>query len=584
MHKRFLGILASLAVIVAACGGTPASVAPSTSSAPVASGASSAPASTGPSAPANLADDQTLNITLGNEDPATLDPTLASTSTSIGVLHALNRGLIYFDKDQNPVPSLAEALPTISADGLTYTFKLRDAKYSNGDPIVAADLVYAWKRLIDPRTAAKYQAFLADVAGGQALVDMTAAPPADAAVEAALAKFGVAAPDPKTFVVTLEHPTGYFLDIVALWGAAPIQEKWVKTPQFTEAANYVSSGPFMMKTWTHQAEIVLVPNPNWYGQKPYLQNLVYKIGGDPTANQASFEAGDIDMLAANPPDVPRIKADADLGPLVKTAPVLVFDYWGFDSSSETTYRGKPHTPGPTANKHFRRALSMAIDKDTMMATVYGGQGIVAGSPIPPGMPGHQPEIGLKYDVTAAKAELDIALKELGYATAADVPTLSFGFNTDAGHEVTSAYMQEQWSKNLGIKSELKGTTFDTFVDERPQLKYSIARNAWGADYPHPDNFLRALFQSQSGNNDEGYNNPEFDRLVAEASAATDATKANELYNKAQELLVEDAPAVWTRWRVWNNEIRPWVKGVTPTGQDSFVMGDLFFETIYIEKH
>jgi oligopeptide transport system substrate-binding protein len=216
--------------------------------------------------------------------------------------------------------------------------------------------------------------------------------------------------------------------------------------------------------------------------------------------------------------------------------------------------------------------------------VYGGQGLVAGSPIPPGMPGHQPDIGLKYDVEAAKAELATALQELGYASAADVPTLSFGFNTQAGHDIPAAYMQDQWLKNLGIKSELKGTTFDTFVDERPQLKYSIARNAWGADYPHPDNFLRALYHSQSGNNDEGYNNPEFDRLVTEAGKAIDPAEATKLYNQAQELLVEDAPAVFTRWRIWNNEIRPWVKGVTPTGQDSNVMGDLFFENIWIENH
>ncbi len=91
-----------------------------------------------------------------------------------------------------------------------------------------------------------------------------------------------------------------------------------------------------------------------------------------------------------------------------------------------------------------------------MATVYGGQGLVAGSPIPPGMPGHQPDIGLKYDVEAAKAELATALQELGYASAADVPTLSFGFNTQAGHDIPAAYMQDQWLKNLGIKSELKG--------------------------------------------------------------------------------------------------------------------------------
>jgi oligopeptide transport system substrate-binding protein len=592
VQKRLIGILGTVAIIATACGTSTASTAPTAAPSTAASAAASAAASTAPSeapsasAGAELADDQTLRVTLGAEDPATLDPSKASTSTDIGVLHALNRGLVYFDKDLNPVPSLATELPTISADGMTYTFTLRDAKYSNGDPIVADDLVFAWKRELDPRTAASYQAFLGDVVGADKLIAMTGAKPAptDADIEAALGQVGVSAPDPKTFVIKLTHPTAYFLDIVALWVAGPIQEKWVNTPNFTEAANYVSSGPFMMKSWTHQSEIVLVPNPNWYGTKPTLTTLHYAIGGDPTANQASFEAGELDMLAANPPDVPRIKADATLGPLVKTQPVLVFDYWGFDTSSETTYKGEPHKPGPTANVHFRRALSMAIDKDTMMATVYGGQGVVAGSPIPPGMPGHQADIGLKYDVAAAKVELAQALTELGYKDVSEVPTLSFGFNTNAGHEITSAYMQEQWSKNLGIKSELKGVTFDTFVVERPKLVYSIARNAWGADYPHPDNFLRALFGSKSGNNDEGYNNPAYDDLIAKAGAEPDQAKSIALYNQAQELLVQDAPAVFTRWRVSNYEVEPWVQGVTGTGQDSVVIGDLFYENISIAKH
>jgi oligopeptide transport system substrate-binding protein len=164
-----------------------------------------------------------------------------------------------------------------------------------------------------------------------------------------------------------------------------------------------------------------------------------------------------------------------------------------------------------------------------------------------------------------------------------VPVLSFGFNTNAGHDITAAFMQEQWSKNLGIKTELKGVTFDTFVVERPKLVYDIARNAWGADYPHPDNFLRALFGSKSGNNDEGYNSPEFDALIAQAGAESDLAKSEALYNQAQELLVEDAPAVFTRWRVSNYEVRPWVDGVVGTGQDSVVIGDLFYENIKILK-
>ncbi len=318
---------------------------------------------------------------------------------------------------------------------------------------------------------------------------------------------------------------------------------------------------------------MLEQNPEWYGEKPTLTEISFKIGGDPAADQASFEAGELDMLLPSPPDVPRIKADPELGPLVVTQPTLIFDYWGFDT-----------TKGPTANKAFRRALNMAIDKETMMATVYGGQGVVAGSAVPPNMPGHQPDLGLPYDVEAAKAELATALQELGFASAADVPPLSFGFNTNAGHEETSAFMQEQWRTNLGIESELKGVTFDIFVVERPQLKYSIARNAWGADYPHPDNFLRVLFQSQSGNNDEGYNNPEYDRLIAEAGAELDFDASIALYNQAQQILVDDAPAVFTRWRVSNYEVRPWVTGVQGTGQDSNVIGDLFYETIKILKH
>ena len=185
-----------------------------------------------------------------------------------------------------------------------------------------------------------------------------------------------------------------------------------------------------MKSWTHQAEIVLVPNENWYGQKPTITELRMKIGGDPTANQASFEAGELDLHCRAPAGRPADQGGRRRsGHSSRLSRPSIFDYWGFDTSSATTYKGAPHTPGPTANKHFRRALSMVIDKDTMLALVYGGQGVVAGSPIPPGMPGHQPDLGLKYDVTAAKAELAQALTELGYKSAAEVPVLSFGFNT-----------------------------------------------------------------------------------------------------------------------------------------------------------
>ena len=573
-QKRLLALVGTFAIMAAACGGSSATSSPAASGSPGASGSAAASG--------NLASEQVLRLYLASEDPHSLDPAIAETSTDIAILHSLNRGLLYFDKDQNVVPALAEDMPTVSDDSLTYTFTLRDAKYSNGDPIVADDLVYAWKRLIDPRTAATYQANIADVDGGQEILDLPE-DATDADIQAAVDKFAVSAPDPKTFVVKLDHPTGYFIDVATLWGVAPYPQKWAESPNFTEPENFVSSGPFKLKSWSHQAEIVLEPNPNWYGTKPTLQEIRYHIGGDPASSQLAFEAGEYDMLKAPPDQVPTIMANPELGPITTPVATTVFDYWGFDASSEETYKGKPHKVGPTANKHFRRALAMAIDKETLLATAYGGQGQVAGSPMPPGVPGHQPDIGLKYDVEAAKAELATALQELGVSDVSELPVLSFGFNTDAGHDVPAAFMQDQWQTNLGVKSELKGVTFDQFVVERPQLVYSIARNAWGLDYPHPDSALRVLFHSQSGNNDEGYNNPEYDKLINDAGAIP-LEEALPLYNKAQELLVEDSPAVFTRWRVSNYETRPWVTGLQPTTQDSENYGDLFFENVQILEH
>ena len=573
-QKRLLALVGTFAIMAAACGGSSATSSPAASGSP---GASASAAASG-----NLASEQVLRLYLASEDPHSLDPAIAETSTDIAILHSLNRGLLYFDKDQNVVPALATDMPTISDDSLTYTFTLRDAKYSNGDPIVADDLVYAWKRLIDPRTAATYQANIADVDGGQEILDLPE-DASDADIQAAVDKFAVSAPDPKTFVVKLDHPTGYFIDVATLWGVAPYPQKWAESPNFTEPENFVSSGPFKLKSWSHQAEIVLEPNENYYGTKPTLQEIRYHIGGDPAASQLAFEAGEYDMLKAPPDQVPTIMANPELGPITTPVATTVFDYWGFDASSEETYKGKPHKVGPTANKHFRRALAMAIDKETLLATAYGGQGQVAGSPMPPDVPGHQPDIGLKYDVEAAKAELATALQELGVSDVSELPTLSFGFNTDAGHDVPAAFMQDQWQTNLGVKSELKGVTFDQFVVERPQLVYSIARNAWGLDYPHPDSALRVLFHSQSGNNDEGYNNPEYDKLIEEAGAKP-LEEALPLYNQAQELLVEDSPAVFTRWRVSNYETRPWVTGLQPTTQDSENYGDLFFENVQILEH
>src|SRR5690348_8770744 len=201
MQKRLFGILASVAVIVAACGGATSSSAPPASQAPGESAAAATPAAS----TSNLADQQVLHIDLGQEPP-TLDPNKAQDSTSIAVLHALHRGLVFFDKDLKIVPELAAALPTVSADAKTLTFTLKDGiKYSNGDPIVAGDFVYSIKRTLDPRTAAPYSYVLAEIQGANDLLALAGKDPApsDSQIQGLLDKVGVTAPDDKTVVIQL---------------------------------------------------------------------------------------------------------------------------------------------------------------------------------------------------------------------------------------------------------------------------------------------------------------------------------------------------------------------------------------------
>src|SRR5687768_5997194 len=364
MHKRLLGLLASAAIIMAACGGATTTSAPPATSGPAPSGDASAPPASG-----GLAAEQIVRIALPGEPP-TLDPNAAQDANSLAVLRALHRPLVYIDKDMKVVDALAES-HEISADAKTLTFKLRDAKYSNGDTIVAGDLVYSWKRLVDPRTAAPYSYVMAEVAGGGDLLAMAGADPApsDADIEAALDKLGVAAPDDKTFVVTLDTPATYFLSAMTLWVGVPIQEKWITSEGATEAANYVSSGPFMLDTWNHNSEIILKPNPNWYGDvKPTLTEIHMQMAPEPAAAMAAYEAGEIDMILPVPSeDIERVKGDPVLGPEYSEATDLSVTYYNYNNGMNSAGTGPSDRCSdpkacPTTNANFRKALTQAIDK------------------------------------------------------------------------------------------------------------------------------------------------------------------------------------------------------------------------------
>ena len=566
MHKRLLGLLTSAAIIVAACGTTTTSSAPAS----VDPGSSAPPASVDPGV------EQILNVDISNEPP-TLDPTQAQDSVSLSVLRALHRPLVYVNADLEVVPALAESWE-VSEDAKTLTFTLRDAMYSNGDPIVASDLVYSWKRLVDPRIAAPYSYVMAEVAGAGALLEMAALDPlpADAEIDAALETLGVAAPDEKTFVVTLDVPATYFLSAMTLWVTVPIQQSWIESEGATEAANYVSSGPFMMESWTHNDSITLVPNPNWYGDvKPTLTQINMSMSAEPAAAMAAYETGEIDMQMPVPAeDVERVQADPVLGAEFSVSNDLSVTYYNYNTAS-----------GPTANLNFRKALTQAIDKQTFRDLTFAGLGVIAGTFVMPGIPGALPDYEpYPYDPAAAQESMALALEELGVASAADLGVIQFGFNSEAGHEPRVAFLAQAWEEQFGLQTEQVGSEFGVFLQQRHEGIYGIARNGWGADYPHANNQLNGLFTCGGGNNDAQWCNEEFDALIAEAAVEPDQAAQAALYEEAQKIMADDAASLFLRWGEVPRLIKPYVQGLTQTPMDSQVPGEHFFETISVTEH
>jgi oligopeptide transport system substrate-binding protein len=450
-QKRLLALVGAVAIFAAACGGTQATNPPAAESGePPASGTAVTPP---PAATGALAAEQILRVDISGEPP-TLDPSKAQDSNSLTVLRALHRPLVYVDAELQTVPALAESYE-ISDDATQLTFKLRDAQYSNGDTIVAGDLVYSWKRLVDPRTAAPYSYVLTEVEGAPELLAMAGADPApsDAEIDAALDNLGVEAPDDKTFIVNLNTPATYFLSAMTLWVTVPIQEDWITAENATEAANYVSSGPFILDTWEHNSQIILKPNPNWYGEvKPTLTEIHMSMSPEPAQAMAAYEAGEIDMLLPVPSeDIERIKSDPVLGAEYSEPPGLNITYYNFnngvDPSGEGTLaRCQDPKACPTMNKNFRIALTQAVDKTAFKNATFAGTGVETSTMVMPGIPGAIPDYEpYPYDLDAAKAAMDTAIEEIGYASTDEIPSLKFGFNTGAGHEPRVAFLAQAWA-------------------------------------------------------------------------------------------------------------------------------------------
>ncbi|CAN5711518.1 peptide ABC transporter substrate-binding protein [soil metagenome] len=630
--RRLLVVPATLMFLVVACTGGAPTTAPSSPVAPATGGAptdaaptdaaptdgaptdgaptdaaptdgaptDAAPTDAAPSG--NLGADQTIRLYLSSEDPPTLDPNAASDTVSITILGNIHRGLMYWNQELEPVPAGAESVEN-NDDFSQFTFTLRqDAVFSDGSPIVAEDYVRSFKRLANPENAFDYGYMACFIAGTEVFAYCGAdEDPGD--IAGAVEAIGVTALDPYTLQVDLGQPATFFLSVMAMWLFVPLQEDFVNAGSFDEAAGYVGSGPYQMASWDHSSQVVLEANPNWYGDTMPTNTIQLNIGGDPDAALASYEQGNLDMVGVPGPQVRRILDDPTLSQEAVQLEALSIAYYNLGlcglpdelkenrcPDSNATGNGK----GPTQNLNFRIALTQSVDKQRMIDILRGGLGTPANTIVMPGIPGFDEEYNTNppypYDPAAAAAALETALAELevtdadgdGEITAKDLGQLSLIYNSNAGHLPYIAFLAEAWRTTLGLQDlQLVGVDFSTLLRERGSGQHDVARNGWGADFPHAHNQLNDLFRCGGGNNDGNYCNPEFDALLDDAAQTIDLDEQTQKYIDAQRMLVDDAGALPLFFPVATYLVKPWVQNVSATNSDHTNPGDQFFETIQI---
>jgi len=520
----------------------------------VAVGALSVVAACGPSTGGSsetLAADQTFRFGLSN-DVTSLDPAHVSSAVDITFLNEVFTGLYRFDNNLKIQPDGASALPTISADGLTWTFALRhDVVFSNGDKVTSADWVYSWTRTLRLNDA--YASNLEALKGA-----------GDVESGKATTIAGLSAPDAYTLKAQLNAPAGYWLTQLAMPTAAEVLDQKAIAAgggddHWTEnVSSYIGSGPWKMTARIPKQSMDFAPVKNWWGgDTGKLTGVHVDIGIDDVSRVKKFESGGYEVVGmANngpgPDDVLRYKNDPTKSKLLTVFPgarstALGFNFVrgpfaskpGATPGSDTT---NPNDPGLDG----RRAFSMAIDR-AQLTDIACAHSITCqpatGGPISKGLQGYLGDGAdpySKFDATAA-----LALYKKWDPTGSKVKGLEIRYNSNAGNDKVYQNVQAQLKQNLGIDVKLAPSDFPTLQRDRQQKLPIVGRESWGADYDHPQDWFDNLFtcaQAPIGRgNDQAYCNPAMDTIVTAADAKP-LSQAVPDYIAAQKLMVNDV--VW----------------------------------------
>jgi oligopeptide transport system substrate-binding protein len=482
--------------------------------------------------------DQALVLAGGEStNPRSFDP---ATTISGGDKRVFS-GLVSFDPHLNLTPDLAERWD-VSADGTVYTFYLRgNAKFHDGRAVTAQDVLYSWERAASPSLASEaVLTYLGDIVGIRAVTEGEADH-----ID------GLKVIDDHTLQVTIDAPKPYFLLKLTFATAFVLDkanvesgEEWYRTPNGT--------GPYKLVEWRRFERKVYEANQDFYLGAPSIPYIVVKLyAGE---GQRLYESGEIDITGIH--SVERFMDPMEpLHSELLTGVGLCTGYVVFDT-----------TRPPFDDLNVRKAFSMAFNRQKFIDVVLDGHALPASGLYPPGLPGFNTKLnGLPYDPAQARQ----LLAQSSYGGPDGLPPIVFS-NMGVGSYISGdvAAMAEMWEQNLGVTITVENLEPNYYYDQIYSGNHGqLFSGGWCADYPDPENFADALFHSGSLQNTGGYSNPQLDALLEAARVEQDVTKRIGLYQQAEQILVDDAAALFTSFSLSYQLVKPYVKGYVFTPID-----------------
>jgi oligopeptide transport system substrate-binding protein len=458
--------------------------------------------------------EQTLSAVITSEPPS-IDWLTSSDTNSSWIEEHLMDGLVGFDlrsQELNPKPALARHWE-VSDDGLTWTFLLRDDVYwSDGELLTSQHVVDAFMRILKPETAA--------IAVDNLFVIENAYEFNSGGIDD-FEMVGVRKLGDHSLSFKLKQPMAFFPMLMTHHTTFPIRLDIIEKhgDRWTEPENIVTLGPYRLAYWHHDSRMVLMRNPNYWGEVPKIKFLIFYIVDRNATQLRMFERGKIDFIRDLPSsEIARLSQKEEY----RTSPGLRLYYYGFKVNKK-----------PFNDVRMRKAVSHAIDRREVVKILGGGQKPLH-SWIPLGLPGHSNDVGLAFDIKKAKKYYQQALVDYKKP-----PRITLGFNSDEKHKRVAENIQSQLKRNLGMKIELMNEEWKTFLNGlRGRSSYSFFRLGWVADYPDPHTFM-AIMSSYAPNNRTGWKSQRYDQLLNEAMNKLDKTQRIAIYHKAQKHLLEE---------------------------------------------